>query len=270
MEIKQEKSKFEIVCHTRSFNKLVHTLHWHDRYEFCQVLTNNFRIIVEGREICASVGDIIAINERVVHQFIIENNNTLIRICQLPMKLLLNFKSTVKPLKTHIRAEEIHQIPMLQEKLNTLFDMMEQEEMTGLVPNDPFLQSVASSVYFLLERYFSESYNIFAEERDRQEFYQVIEYVNEHFKEDITVETIAKSLYLSRGRLATIFKKYAGEGISEYINKLRIKNANYLFSQGVSITEAALDSGFQSIRTFNNVYKGIMHMTPSEYVKKKK
>ena len=58
--------------------------------------------------------------------------------------------------------------------------------------------------------------------------------------------------------------------MSEYINKLRIKNANLMLAQGASITEASMESGFRSIRTFNNVYKGIMSMTPSEYVRKKK
>lgn len=270
MEITQEISRFEIICHTRKFDKRIHKLHWHDRYEICQVLTNDLRVMVEGEEICASVGDIVAIGERVVHQFIIENDDTFIRIVQLPMKLLLNFKSMVKPLKTHIRAAEIGAVPDLKGRLNAIFDIMECEKKGGFAPNDPFLQSVASSAYFLLERYFSESLSSFAGERNRQDFYKITEYVNAHFKEDITVDTIAKNLYLSRGRLAEVFKKYAGEVIGKYINRLRIKNANYLLSQGLSITEAALDSGFQSIRTFNSVYKEIMQMTPSEYTKKKK
>lgn len=267
MEIVQEITSFEIVCHTVKFDKNVLALHWHDRCEICQVLDNNLQIIVEGKKISASAGDIIVINERAVHQFIIEGNYTLVRIWHLPMKLLLNFKSTVKPLKTHIKLNEMENIPELKSRLNALFEMMERE---GLVSNDPFMQGIASAAYFLLERYFSESYNVFSEERDKREFYEVIEYINEHFKEDITVENIAKGLYLPRGRIVSTFKKYAGSAISEYINKLRIKNSNFLLSQGTSITEAALKSGFQSIRTFNNVYKGIMHMTPSEYIKNKK
>ena len=38
--------------------------------------------------------------------------------------------------------------------------------------------------------------------------------------------------------------------------------------EGMSITEAALESGFQSVRTFNNSYKEYMGMTPTEYIKK--
>ncbi|MBE5819208.1 MAG: hypothetical protein E7312_09200, partial [Clostridiales bacterium] len=123
MEIKQEISGFEIVCRTKKFDKRVHILHWHDRYEFCQVLTNDLRIIIEGKEICASTGDMIAIGERVVHQFIIDNDDTFIRIVQLPIKLLLNFKSMVKPLKTHMKAAEIEAVPDLKSGLNAIFDI---------------------------------------------------------------------------------------------------------------------------------------------------
>lgn len=57
-------------------------------------------------------------------------------------------------------------------------------------------------------------------------------------------------------------------GLNEYINGIRIKNANRLMVEGQSITEAALDSGFQSVRTFNYAYKEQMGMTPTEYIKK--
>ena len=98
---------------------------------------------------------------------------------------------------------------------------------------------------------------------------QIVEYINEHFKEEISVSSISNELYLSRGRLADVFKKYSGVSITEYINSLRINNANYMLMHGSTATEAALESGFASVRTFNNVYKSVMNMTPSEYVKKK-
>ena len=267
MKIVKEISKFEIICHTKKFNKDILDLHWHERYELCQVLNNGCGFIVDGQMISAEVGDIIAINENVVHQFIINSNDTYIRICQLPLKLVLNFKNRVMPLATHIKIEDIKAVSGLEERINMLFAIMEQEKAEQSTANNPFIQSLASSLYFLLERHFSIADGSFSQDKERKDFYKIIEYVNEHFREDITVELVAKQLYFTRGKVTSLFKKYAGEGLNEYTNKLRIKRANSLLLSGMSITEAALESGFQSIRTFNNVYKQIMGITPSEYVK---
>ena len=68
--------------------------------------------------------------------------------------------------------------------------------------------------------------------------------------------------------MSKIFLKYSGISINEHISMLRIKCANQLLVGGQSIIEAALESGFQSVRTFNNTYKKYMGMTPTEYIKK--
>ncbi len=269
MEITQEISRHEISCWAKTFDVTPRGFHWHDKYEICQVIKNNFKIRVDGEIINASAGDIVAINEHIVHQFIVEEPETCIRVFQFPLRILLNFGNFIEPLKIHIKAEEINSIPGLREKLQMLFEMIEEERNVDFAFNNPFLQSMASSVYLILERYFSEPQSAFSKNRDRQEFYKITDYINKHFKEDITVESIAKKLFFSRGRLTSVFKKYAGIGLNEYINTIRIKNANYLLSKGTNVTEAALESGFQSIRTFNNVYKNVMGVTPSEYIKEK-
>jgi AraC-like DNA-binding protein len=224
---------------------------------------------VDGQLIEANEGDIIAVNEHIIHQFLVSNDDTVIRIFQFPLKILLNFSSAAEPLKAHIKREEILAVPELEQKLNTLFDMMEKEGRAQKAFENPFLQSIAASVYLLLERHFSVSQSAFAKNKDRQIFYKIVEYINAHFKEDISVGSISSELYLSRGRLAEVFKKYSGVFIAEYIRSLRINNANYMLMKGATVTEAALESGFSSIRTFNNVYKSIMGTTPSEYVRKK-
>ena len=67
MKIVKEISKFEIICHTKRFNKDILDLHWHERYELCQVLQNDCGFIVDGQMISARVGDIIAVNENKTH-----------------------------------------------------------------------------------------------------------------------------------------------------------------------------------------------------------
>lgn len=269
MEIKQELKKNEIICHIKKYDTTHSYFHWHENYEICQVLNKPCNFRVDGQLIEAKEGDIIAVNEHIIHQFLPSCDDTEIRVFQFPLKILLNFSSFIEPLRVHITREEILAVPQLEEKLNTLFDMMEKEGGVKKAFENVFLQSLAASVYLLLERHFNTSQNVFAKNKERQIFYRIVEHINEHFKEEMSVSSISGALYLSRGRLADVFKKYAGVSITEYINSLRINNANYMLMNGATATEAALESGFQSVRTFNNVYKNVMKMTPSEYVKKK-
>ena len=267
MKIKKEISRYEIICHTKNFSKNILDLHWHELYELCQVVKNKCGFIVDGETVSASEGDIIAINENVVHQFLIDESDTHIRICQFPLKLVLSFKSGVVPLKAHIKAEEIRAVEGLEEKIDMIFSLMEQEKREKNIAENPFIHSLATSLYFLLERHFAETSGSFSQNRDRKDFYKIVEYVNEHYIEDITVELVAKKLYFTRGKITSLFKKYAGESLNGYANQLRIKRANSLLLGGMSVTDAALESGFQTVRTFNNVYKQIMGMPPSEYIK---
>ena len=267
MQILQEVSRFDLISHSLRFKSSAHSFHWHDKYELCQVVNKSCRFRVGGRLINASRGDIIAINEHIVHQFLIDEDDTMIRVVQFPFQMLMSIDGTPRPLKSHITAEEIRRCGIF-EKLESLFCMMDEEQKTDTVNENPFFRSLVISAYLLLERHFSDSVDVaFSRKDDRRVFHNISEYVNAHFKENISVESISRELYCSRGKLTAVFKKYAGVSVKEYISILRIKNINRMLSAGANITEAALECGFQSIRAFNNVYKQIMNMTPSEYIK---
>ena len=89
-------------------------------------------------------------------------------------------------------------------------------------------------------------------------------------EENVNVTSLAKQLFMSRERLSQIFLKYSDMKVNDYIDSLRIDNVNRLFKDGLSITEAAFESGFQCIRTFNSTYKKIMGITPSQYIQTSK
>lgn len=94
-----------------------------------------------------------------------------------------------------------------------------------------------------------------------------MEFINAHFSENITAIEIGKQLYMDRKKLSEIFLKFSGVKINLYINQLRISKANELMRNGSPITVAAMESGFQSVRSFNDIYKKITGITPSEYNK---
>ena len=267
MEIVRELSKSEISCHVLTCNS-AYPFHWHDKYELCRCV-DECDFLVDGALIHAKSGDIIAINELSVHQFLPPNNKTKIRVLQFKTDLALGIDSTARAIAPHIKNEDIKAIDGLDETVEFLFSVTEKESPCQSSQENPYLQSIVSALFFLLAKHFPKSEGDRAQKKERREFYKIAEYINMHFASDITVQSISNALYLSRGKVANVFSKYAGVSLSDYIRSVRVKNVNKMINEGYSITESAFACGFQNTRTFNNVYKKIMGITPTEYEKKK-
>ena len=266
MQIIQEKERSKMGSNVRIFNRSNYPFHWHDKYELFQVLTKSCHFLVNGQLIHAQAGDLIAIDGKTVHRLMVDYNDTQVRIIQFPVHILLNSSATIRPLKPHITREEIVSHPQLEQTLAQLFPIMDQEHSVSASQANPFLQSLFAAVYFLLMRYFATEEPSASASDERREFYNVVEWINQNYTQAINIQTAASRLYIPRGRLARLFRKYSGMDMNEYINSQRIKHANQLLMGGSRIAEAATESGFQSIRTFNNIYKEQMGCTPSEYV----
>jgi len=97
-------------------------------------------------------------------------------------------------------------------------------------------------------------------------FNRCIEYINKHYKEDLSLEFIAGIAGFSKFHFTRWFKQFAGVSFYEYLTQVRIKVAEAMLTGTESpITEIALESGFQSIATFNRVFKSHKKSTPTEF-----
>lgn len=267
--ITEEKTKNQIGGGRKPHRKGVSYLHWHKNFEIVRTKNKPCRFKVKDEYINAAPGDIVAIDEYVIHQFLIDEDDNDLLVIQFSLDLFMDAHVPLKPLKKHITNQEIESIPGLEEKISALTDIFESEMPVRVGEDNPFLRSIAMSLYYLLMRHFSdESYNKNKFE-EREEFYKIIEYINEHFCEEINASVIADKMFMSRAKVTKLFHKYSGAGVKEYITINRIKKANLLMLQGYDITKAAYESGFQSVRTFNEVYKKQMGITPSEYKQRK-
>ncbi len=207
--------------------------------------------------------------EHSVHRFI-PNTESYITVCQFPISILLSSGITVTPLKMHISAKEMDAVPDLNENLGVLFKLLEEQEISVKSEDNPYFRSLCAALYFLLMKHFPAQDSSTLNKRQRQEFYRIAEYINRHFAENINVSSIADALCISRGTVSDIFSKYAEESVNSYVNSLRINHSNKLLESGSTISNAAFESGFSSLRTFNYAYKREMGVTPSEYLKKVK
>lgn len=91
-------------------------------------------------------------------------------------------------------------------------------------------------------------------------------YVQEHLTEDITVDEIAQTLYLSPNYLSSRFHRESGMTLRTFISQQRISKAkDYLKKTDRSILDISTFLGFSSQAYFQNVFKKMTGMTPKEY-----
>ncbi|MES2309675.1 MAG: helix-turn-helix domain-containing protein [Verrucomicrobiota bacterium] len=97
---------------------------------------------------------------------------------------------------------------------------------------------------------------------------QVIDYLKENFKKKISLETISKKVGISRFYLCKLFLKETGVNLLDYLNGLRLEYAKIELHAGEKkIANIALDSGFQSVPHFNQVFRKKVGVSPKQYLK---
>lgn len=97
----------------------------------------------------------------------------------------------------------------------------------------------------------------------------VLNYMEEHLADDISLDALADKLNLSRGYLSTYFKEKTGINFSEYLNELRIQKAKVMLGEiDLRIHDIAASLGYQNVNSFIRMFKRYSGVTPGEYRKK--
>ncbi|MDO5539234.1 MAG: AraC family transcriptional regulator [Eubacteriales bacterium] len=98
--------------------------------------------------------------------------------------------------------------------------------------------------------------------------YQTVSYVAKHFREELSLEIVAKDLGVSKYVLSRVFSGTFHSNFKQYINEQRLNYVSTLLEcTDQTITEICMDAGFESQRTFNRVFQEKYKMTPREYRK---
>ena len=101
----------------------------------------------------------------------------------------------------------------------------------------------------------------------KKEVQAVIIYVNAHYMDKLTLDSIADYVGLNREYLSRLFSKETGTGLFQYINEVRMKRAGEMIrsNKQVYIKEVAAAVGFDDPYFFSRKFKDFYGKTPSEY-----
>lgn len=97
----------------------------------------------------------------------------------------------------------------------------------------------------------------------------VAAYINNHYSEDITLNSISNQFFISPCYFSRIFKETTGFSFVEYLNGVRLKEAQGLLAKtDMSVSEIGERVGYKSNTHFGRVFKSSIGISPSLYRKK--
>src|SRR5690606_18097466 len=100
-----------------------------------------------------------------------------------------------------------------------------------------------------------------------KELNQVIDYIEEHLTDELSLEQIAGYAGVSDYHFRTVFFYLSGMTLSEYIKNRRLSEANKELLQGEKVTDVAFKYGYQSMDGFTRAFKKWCSILPSEVTK---
>lgn len=110
-----------------------------------------------------------------------------------------------------------------------------------------------------------------ATESTPQSIRPVIAYVNENYRQNMTLKELAQKFYINPAYLGVAFKRALGVKYNKYIMNLRIQDACRHLDEGMlDVSEIAALLGYSDINYFYRQFKQVARMTTGEYREKRK
>lgn len=246
------------------------SMHFHPELEFLYVLSGVLKLTTENQEYILQSGDIIFINSNTPHQT--ESLAAHTRFCLAQFRRPSLIKSSLKYLSDFLMDSNVsvyvfkENDPDHKELSGALLKMNEENKNQDLAYDYYITASIYSIIALLYRRNFLSTENL-NERSQIEKIVPVIEYIDENYMMNISLESLAKTVNLNKDYLCRLFKKATNKTISDYINLVRVSNAEELLKKNLNVTEAAYNVGFSSLSYFNTIFRKYKHFSPSIYKK---
>lgn len=246
-----------------------HPLHWHEELEILYTLNGEADIIVEGRKYRLLKRHIMVIESLQVHSTYAYQDNSMFICIHISKRYMQKYLPDIGLHQIHCIPEEIDtehfpaylEICKLMEMLTKLY-MIENLPTFTMESEGIILQVFSRLLRFFSEKTISETTSLSPSSFERLR--TIITYVEEHFRESISLQEGADQLGLTKEYFCRFFKKNMGLSFLEYINEVRITHVYHdLILTDTPISILIEENGFSNQKLFNRLFKKLYGCTPS-------
>lgn len=234
--------------------------HFHEEYEIIYNLDEPFELGVGETCITLECGDIYIVEPRIVHTF---------KLQYCPRKrLILQFKpkSYIQPLKNpHLKSSDQHYQGMLKILVSIMKEHEEQIEGHEFAMMAK-IYDMMTYIVRQLDKKLCTSEEQFQRLKRTDKLQKVFDYIDSHYRKKITLGDVSAVADYSTYYFTRFFKASTGMTFKEYLNGYRVMAASEeLMTTDLSIMDIALEVGFESLKTFNRVFKKLKGCSPTAY-----
>ena len=256
--------------------------HWHREAEFLFVLEGNIHCGSNGERYVLQKGEGIFMNCGTLHMAGTNSGNCRgksVSFVFLPQLISgeergLLYQKYVKPVaedldfKGCILKPETGWQREVLECLKKVYAYSKEEKWSG----ELLVRNALSRAWLILAEQERPSAGIYAEKatggKYEQRVKKILEYIEEHYGEYITIEDMARQANVSRTECFRCFQRITGQTPLEYLTFYRLGQAAYkLRNTDSSITEICISSGFSQPSYFGKKFRQYYGLSPLKYRK---
>lgn len=246
--------------------------HWHEEFEIVYVLDEKLDIGLNNEVYTLEPRDMLLIGIGDVHYFLTRQVRSQRVILQFKLSLFESSVAAIRDKKFISPLIKPNERPEIHRQLETSLLAISQEYQEK---NPGYTLAIKARMYdFLVTLIRYVPMDTYCQlERARhlnrlERLEQVFKYVDQNHMRQITLSDAAEAANFSIYHFTRFFKEATGMTFINYLNNYRISKAiQHLQDSNDPITEIAFQSGFESIKTFNRVFKQLKGCSPTQYRK---
>ena len=239
--------------------------HWHRSIEIFALFEGELEFYVDEARYSLRPGEFMLVNSNEIHSIEAPNPNRTI-VVQIPLHCFSGFEKYYTDEKfiyfshsSRLQDEEV--MHLLRDMYHTYHEKPCGYELK--VQGQFYML-----LYILVTKYRETDVNekVIQNSRKLDRLSQITAYMEENYREDISLESLAEIFGYSATYLSRMFRKYAKTNYKACLDDIRLEHAvKDLADTRLPIGEVVLRNGFPNSRAFVKVFKKRYGMLPKEY-----